>query len=136
MCAGHRTKAAIFTIGLSTLFCNLINVVSAAPEVPVIIGGSTNEDACGAMGAVAGFKSNSSVLAVRSGPGTSFAQTDSLPVETVVFVCDFQGDWIGIVYGKDLSTCAVSSPLPTKLAYHGPCLSGWVHKQYLRIVAG
>ena len=136
MNAGRGTKALIFTISLSALLCELFDAVSAESQVPIIIGGSANEDACGAVGAVAGFKSRASFLAVRAGPGTSFAVSDTLPVETPVFICAFQGEWLGIVYGKDLSKCAVSSPKPAKLAYQGPCRSGWVYKQYIRIVAG
>lgn len=132
----HTIVLAIFGGALSTIVEIVVADAYAGSQEPIIIGGSANEDACGAVGTVAGFKNKSSTLAVRTGPGASFSVVDNLPIETLIFVCAFQGEWLGIVYGKDLSTCAVSSPQPTKLAYHGPCRSGWVHKKYIRLVAG
>jgi hypothetical protein len=127
---------AAFALCLVTVFYNLTEDALPASQVPIIIGGSATEDACGTVGAVGGFKSRSSFLAVRRGPGVSFPVIDSLPVGTAVFVCAFHDDWYGIVYGKELSACAVSSPQPARSTYHGPCHSGWVNKQYIRIVAG
>jgi hypothetical protein len=136
MSTGPKGKVVAFALCLVTVCYNLTEDVFSASQVPIIVGGSATEDACGSVGAVSGFKSRSSFLTVRRGPGISFSVIDSLPVQTVVFICAFHGDWYGIVYGKELSACAVSSPQPTKSAYHGPCHSGWVNKQYIRIVAG
>lgn len=131
-----KGTVAAFALCLVTVLYNLTEDALPASQVPIVIGGSAIEDACGAVGAVSGFKSRSSFLAVRRGPDISFPVIDSLPVETVVFVCAFHGDWYGIVYGKELSACAVSRPQPTRSPYQGPCHSGWVNKQYIRIVAG
>ncbi|MGL4240663.1 MAG: hypothetical protein ACRCTI_06080, partial [Beijerinckiaceae bacterium] len=61
---------------------------------------------------------------------------------TYVMVCDTAGEWYGIVYRSRASDpnsidgCGVSSPVPRKRAYAGPCRSGWVNRRWVQQIAG
>jgi hypothetical protein len=106
--------------------------------VAVMMGGEADFDACGTTGKVVGLNPNGdNFLAVRRGPAGTYQMIDKLHTGNNVNMCDQQGDWIGIVYdtGSNLD-CGVSSPVATRQAYSGICKSGWVHKSYIRAVAG
>lgn len=110
---------------------------AAGLTVPIIIGGD-GFDACGSSGEVVGLKaSGDGFLAVRAAPnGTKVNQVYN---GQQIYLCNQIGDWFGIVYpanGRDLSSCNVSSPWPTRQQYTGPCLYGWVSRRYIKIVAG
>lgn len=78
-----------------------------------------DDQAAGCLGAtVTGLKPNGDgFLAVRSGPGSHYAQIDALHNGDVVRPCVKRGAWWGIYYGK-------------------PRLKGWVHKNWLGDWAG
>ena len=106
-------------------------------KVPVMVGGSTEIDACGSLGAVHGLPGKpNSFLAVRSGPDTKYTLIDRLYNGAQVYFCDTQGEWIGIVYQTSTQDCGVSSPLPKSQSYKGPCKSGWAHRKWLTVTAG
>lgn len=105
--------------------------------VPVQTGGEVDMDACGALGEIHGLQSDS--LSVRQGPGTNYRRIDSLVNGTTVSLCDGQGEWSGIVYqrpGDPRADCGTASPQAGRNAYPGPCRSGWVHSNWVRLVAG
>jgi hypothetical protein len=107
------------------------------PQVPVMIGGEADLDACGAVGTVSGLKPTpGNTLAVRSGPGREQDRIDSLPQGTRLWLCDRQGPWLGVVYGPPGADCGVSTPRPVRQPYRGPCSSGWVHESYVELLAG
>lgn len=109
----------------------------AGDSVPVMVGGLAEFDACGGLGEVHGLNPHGDdFLAVRAGPGSKYPMIDRLYNGNQVYFCDKHGEWIGIVYGKPLQDCSVSSPLPRRLPYKGSCLSGWAHKNWLVLIAG
>jgi len=124
----------------------VLSVFSFLPEttsaqsrgVAVMMGGEADFDACGITGKVVGLNPNGdNFLAVRRGPAGTYQMIDKLHTGNNVYMCDQQGDWIGIVY--DISgneDCGVSSPVAAKQAYSGNCKSGWVHRNYIRAIAG
>lgn len=109
----------------------------AVSSIPVMIGGEPEFDACGGVGEVRNLNPHGDgFLAVRKGPGTEYSKIDRLTNGSQVYFCDKQGEWIGIVYGKSLQDCGVSSPVPRKKPYIGPCQSGWAHRKWLVMIAG
>ncbi len=112
----------------------------ARPESQwVMVGGEAEFDACGATGQVTGLNpKGDGFLAVRSGPGTSYKERDRLRNGDLVIMCDESGDWIGIVYelGDPDRDCGTGTPIPERTAYDGPCQSGWVHRNWVQLIAG
>lgn len=109
----------------------------AGDAVPVMIGGIAEFDACGGLGEVHGLNPRGDgFLAVRTGPGSKYPMIDRLHNGNQVYFCDKHGEWIGIVYGKTVQDCGVSSPLPRRQPYKGSCLSGWAHQNWLVLIAG
>ena len=109
-------------------------------EVPVMVGGYADLDACGSIGAVTGLDpAGDNFLAVRAGPGTGYAQLDSLHTGDEVHLCDQQGSWIGILYrdgGGPAGDCGVSTPIANATPYAGDCRGGWVFETYIAVIAG
>ena len=104
----------------------------AAERVPVRVGGEARYDACAGTSTVVGLTRGSGhTLNVRAGPGLSFPAVDALKPHVKVIVCDAQGEWRGIVYPAGTTDCETGSPIPRRVAYAGPCRSGWVHSRYL-----
>jgi hypothetical protein len=100
---------------------------------PVLVGGD-DLDACPSLGQVVNLNpGGDNFLAVRSGPGTNFAQIGTLHSGNTAFVCDQFEGWFGVVFGEN---CGVSSPIVPRAPYAGPCGSGWVSTRYLEIIAG
>jgi hypothetical protein len=107
------------------------------PQVPVMVGGEADLDACGAVGTVSGLKpTGGNSLSVRSGPGREQNRIDGLAPGTRVWLCDRQGAWLGVVYGPPGRECGVSTPSAIRRPYEGPCSSGWVHERYVELLAG
>ena len=56
--------------------------------------------------------------------------------------CDRANGWVGIVYRRagvaadSTFECGVSSPVPEKIAYKGPCRSGWIADDVAEVIAG
>ncbi len=107
---------------------------------PVYYGGELEMDACSAVAEVAGLNPRGDgFLSVRSGPGRDFQKTDMLYNGDTVYLCDGEGEWLGVVYGSPeapVSSCAVASPKSARQPYDGPCPSGWVHSRWVRLTAG
>jgi hypothetical protein len=111
--------------------------VFAGGAVPVMVGGVAKLDACGGLGEVRGLnQSGDGFLAVRMGPGSKYPMIDRLYNGNQVYFCASHGKWIGIVYGKPAQDCGLSSPLPKRQPYKGPCQSGWAHRNWLALIAG
>ena len=107
------------------------------PQVPVIIGGHADYDACGGSGVVVGLDPHGDgFLAVKSGPALSSPRIDKLYNGEQVYICGETDSWFAVVYTKVRRDCNVSTPWPIRLPYTGPCRSGWVFKYYMRAVAG
>lgn len=105
--------------------------------VDVRVGGEADLDACGGTGKVHNLKvDGDNFLAVRGGPASHHHMIDRLHTNDQVIMCDQQGQWVGIIYGADGQDCGVSSPIPRRQPYSGVCSSGWVHKNYIKPIAG
>lgn len=106
------------------------------PAVPVVVGGDADLDACATLSEIRGLNPRGDgFLSVRSGPGTRHAEIDRLFNGNQVYSCAEQGDWVGIIYPFS-RRCGVATPWPAARPYAGPCRSGWVHRRFVREVAG
>lgn len=113
-----------------------------APSVPVMVGEVIPADVAScSLGQVTGLDpQGDNFLAVRSGPGSNNSQIDVLHQGDLVYFCDANGRWMGIVYqpglGPGNDTCGVPQPISPRRPYTGPCRSGWVYDAYVEIIAG
>ncbi len=106
------------------------------PRIPIPIEAS-DTDACGANGVVHGLDpAGDGFLSVRTSPGSKHRELDRLYNGQAVFICANKGSWLGIVYTKEFRECNVTSPWPASQPYTGPCRSGWVHQNWIRVTAG
>lgn len=126
------------SIGLAVaLFAVAMAPLPAAAQsgVPVMVGGDADYDACSSVGQVARLNPNGDgFLAVRSGPSTDHGKIDELYNGDIVFLCDQDGRWHGVVYGAQ--DCGVGSPIPRRQAYNGNCRAGWIFDRYVDVIAG
>ena len=106
-------------------------------DVPVMIGGSADHDACPSEGMIVGLNPRGDgFLSVRSGPTGAYAEIDRLYNGNPVHICGDSGSWMAVVYGGDGGKCGVSRALARRLAYTGPCKYGWVSSHYVSVTAG
>ena len=129
-----RTNTALIAWTISAALGMAILPLSAQHlDVPVMEYPDEDLDTC-SLGQVAGLKiGGDGFLAVRSGPGTQFPKLDELYNGDEVWMFDFRGDWIGIVYdAPNLSCSAVGAPRP--VPYRGG--KGWVHRNWIVQIAG
>jgi hypothetical protein len=106
-------------------------------RVPVIAGQEPGYDACGSQGVVRGLDPHGDgFLAVRAGPGSSYAMLDKVYNGYILNLCDQRGNWLGVVYSHETMDCGVGTPWPKPGAYTGPCRSGWVYRKYVGDFAG
>jgi hypothetical protein len=134
-----RDKLILVRVATMAIAICVTSVQPQASEtrVSIMIGGEPHLDACGAVGVVSGLRPTpGNTLSVRSGPGHEYNRIDGLALGTRVWLCDRNGDWLGVIYGLAGSGCGVSTPSAKRQAYHGPCSSGWVHKKYVDLIAG
>jgi hypothetical protein len=103
--------------------------------------------ACASYGEVTSFNPRGEdTLTVRAAPAGSADETDRLAAGSGVAMCQKVGGWIGIVYpppsagggeGESIEervNCGTGSPVPSARIYEGPCRSGWVREEYLRLM--
>lgn len=128
-----------------TIFTALFVFLCASPVacaktgMPVMIGGSGEVDACGAVGQVKGLRANGDgFLAVRNGPGPSFGVVDKVHNGQLLYLCDSAdgGKWWGVVYSTGGDDCGVTTPIPKNRSYSGRCKVGWVRASWVEVVAG
>lgn len=114
--------------------------VDAAPVMYGLDG--PDFDGCGGWGKVKGLDpEGDNFLAVRAAPTTQSSKLDELKQGDEVWFCDGSKDqqWVGIVYrgkGQKDFACETGPNLPEPKPYPGPCRSGWVHKDYVVLLAG
>ncbi len=119
-------------------------VPPAATEVagaPVRVGElGSNFAACNAVGATRRVEAGAG-LPVRNAPFDGAEQVGEVAPGARFFVCTTSHDqrWSGIVWDEASGTldarCGVSTPLPRRQDYAGPCRSGWVQSAFVRLVA-
>jgi hypothetical protein len=108
-------------------------------DVPVMIGGNADLDACPTEGRIVGLDpKGDNFLSVRTGPGGKpYHEIDRLHTDNRVFICGSKGHWLAVVYGESPDgACGVGTPWPVRKAYSGPCNFGWIHSRYVRVTAG
>ncbi len=96
-------------------------------------------DACASFGRVTNLSVEGEGLPVLAAPAGSAEVIDRIGVGRGVSMCQKVGDWVGVVYAPDADDpidCGTGSPVPTRRAYEGPCRSGWVDEDFLKLVAG
>lgn len=122
-------------------------------ERPVRIGlGGPRFDACQGVGRIQGLQGRE--LDVRISPFDAAEKKDSIKQGQQVWICTRSHDqqWHGIVYddgaieavegeaatstNRGPGECGVSSPVRSKRNYDGPCKSGWVESNFVKLVAG
>ena len=129
-------------------------------ERPVMIGfDGPRFNACGRDGRVVDLPFGEDELAVRAAPADSAEEVDQVSEGTRVAMCQRTGGWVGIVYAPleepveigeseeggeaaasptraDLRNCGTAAPVSSVRAYDGPCRSGWVNENNIRLVSG
>ena len=106
--------------------------------VPVRIGETgSNFAACNSQGT---GRRPGAALAVRAAPFDASKQILELPSESSFFVCSRSLDqqWLGIVFdaaGTAAAECGVAGPVPVGRDYAGPCRSGWVASDGVKLTA-
>jgi hypothetical protein len=132
-----RTGNTAIVAGALALLASAPGHAQVRIDVPVMIGGSADQDACPSSGVITGLNPRGDgFLSVRSGPAGSYAEMDRLYNGNPVQICSDSGSWMAIVYGGDGGQCGVSRALPRRLAYTGPCRYGWVSARYVSVTAG
>ena len=107
-----------------------------AQSVPVMLDSTDDIDPCG-FGVVSGLKADGDgFLAVRKGPGTNYAKFDEIHNGQELWICDDDGDWVGVLYTKKDTDCFSRHTMGTLQAYNGRCWNGWVHKNWVEFLAG
>lgn len=113
---------------------------------PVLVDGAVEEEACVPAEAKVPTTNKNDFLRVLKGPGEDFTVVDNLVNGQRILYCDYvaNGKWAGIVYKTALDNdCGTSTPIidecpdtgPCKRAYTGPCKFGWVHFEWLKVIA-
>lgn len=131
------TRTRSLAASVASLIC--LPVAALAQDgAPVMVGGEPSLDACGIYGAVSGLDpQGDNYLSVRLGPGTRYQRIDRLGPDQKLWICDQNGNWLGVVYTKDGALdCGVAKPQAMRAPYDGPCKVGWVYKTYVTPLAG
>jgi hypothetical protein len=106
-------------------------------QVPMIGLDGPDLDACGGIGALTHFEAE---LSVRERPDDYAREKDRLPTKTLVWLCEGDEEWQGIVYPtgefQELEDCKVSVPIAAPEPYAGPCAFGWVAARNVQMVSG
>lgn len=94
-------------------------------------------DACGGLGRISG---RYRPQLIREAPDERARAADEITDSTLVWLCEAEGDWQGVVYSReefqDETDCQVSSPVEAPRAYDGPCKAGWVLAKDVEFLAG
>ncbi|QQP97863.1 SH3 domain-containing protein [Lysobacter enzymogenes] len=113
--------------------------IAAAAEPPAStpVGDIGAGGPCESIGEVVGLKAGrDGFLAVREGPGTGHAQVGSLGDGRRVRLCRSEGRWVSVMFPPPGSGMRCEPDSADIRRYRGPCQSGWVHWNWIRIVAG
>lgn len=94
-------------------------------------------DACVGIGRISVL---AEMLEVFPEPDEYVRKKGELPRNTLVWLCEGEDGWQGIVYPtgefQELEDCRVSTPVAEPHAYAGPCQYGWVLARHLQLVMG
>lgn len=122
----------------SLLVCWKYTADASGKTIPVMYGGDDDLDACSALAVVANLSDGADeFLAVKAAPSIKAKRVDKLLKGQSLWICEEKNNWYGVVYARDeKQDCGVSTPVGKRMPYTGPCKSGWVHKKYVKPIAG
>jgi len=127
-------------IGFALAGALALSIGPAAAEPPSStpvgdLSGGGAVGACEPIAHVRGLKAGGDgFLAVRAGPGAGYAMLDKLGNGRLVRLCYSKGRWVSVLYAPQGWDCSADSPDIGK--YRGPCKSGWVHWDWIYLIAG
>lgn len=125
----HAFRALLFSAALALTSTAL----AGGLDVPIMERAEADLDTC-AYGEVHGLRTDGDgFLAVRSGPSTSHRKIDEVYNGDKVWMFEQRGKWIGVVYGVDHVDC---SPITQDREVPHPGKKGWVHENWVRLLAG
>jgi uncharacterized protein YgiM (DUF1202 family) len=105
---------------------------------PVVVGGEESSEGCAGTATVAVREGSS--LNLRAGPATTYPVVTRLSAGQHVSICQsLRNGWVGVVVherGPGPKDCRLSDTGPRARPYAGPCKSGWVKDEFLRLFAG
>ena len=131
-----KTLVVAGCLSILTASATLGQEANVRPQAPVMIQSDPDTDVCG-NGVVTGLDPRGDgFLAVKGGPRLTYPRIDKLYNGEQVYLCAESGDWYGIVYTKTRQDCNVMTSWPRSLPYSGPCRSGWVHRNWVEVIAG
>lgn len=105
---------------------------SSIPDNGVMVGGSSEFDACGGSGVVV---ATTTLFGWDKKGQRTFGKVE---LNEFVSVCgeSEDGEYVGIVFGSKKQDCKVGSPIAIRQIYQGPCKSGWIKKSFFEFLAG
>ena len=109
--------------------------------MPVMVGAEAELNACTSIG------HGKAALIVRAAPLLSARVVATLTPIHLVWICEerVNAKWYGIVYGRPALShgnsglppaCGVNGPITERKAYRGPCKSGWVKMDAVKMISG
>ena len=131
-----RTKLVLVGLCFSSAALMLAphqSAIAQRLDVPVMERADADLPTC-ALGRIAGLKADGDgFLAVRTGPGSKHRKIDELHNGDRVWMYDQRGKWIGIVYDAANPGCGPIQK-DRRVPYAGK--KGWVHQNWVRLIAG
>ncbi|MXO64493.1 hypothetical protein [Altericroceibacterium endophyticum] len=132
---------------LAALLSSSLAAQDRDEQIPVLGLEGAEADACAAIGRITGLADTNSFSAsldtsipVRSYPDEGAAEKERLSRSTIVWLCDHEGRWQGVVYPsgpyQEIGDCRVSTPIAEPEPYTGPCAYGWVLARNISLIAG
>ena len=126
--------AAMCAISLTT--APTLAQIQYGESVPVQLESMGDLDPC-SLGMITNVGYDSSAM-VLTGPSSDYDVVDYLVDDDMVWVCQSDGDMLGVVYaptGSDMD-CELSNPMDFAINYSGPCSTVWVKEDWVTIIAG
>ena len=117
------------------------SLVQAQPQFtggnrPVMLKPADGLDPC-SLGSITG--ADDGAIMVFPGDTTALEAVDFLSDGEKVWLCDGDegSDMVGIVYSPNPAMdCEVGSPVTEEQMYTGPCQSGWIKSEWVKVLAG
>ncbi|MBO9465571.1 hypothetical protein J7443_10060 [Tropicibacter sp. R15_0] len=139
----YTTLFASLLLSSSILFLNPQTAQADSLDVMIYERGGDGQVAECTLDMVEGLNTErDGFLSVRSGPGASFRQIDQLHNGDFVITFDIRGDWAGVYYGRGHELIENGNEIGCGYVGEGqrpvpyPGKKGWVHRNWLVLVAG
>ena len=110
-------------------------------SMPVTVGAQAELNACPSIG------DGKAGIIVRAAPSSSARPVATLAKNHLIWICQTRADakWFGVVHGPAALSrsksglppaCGVNEPIAKPTTYSGPCKSGWVAVDTVKMIAG